>query len=112
MYFITIIIIIVITYYYNNYCLVLERAFQCKCTLQREKKMEVNHYSTHMVQNILKETKFTLKNMNTGIQNKNCFPLQTLDDVIEIEKKLKDSVSNHLIIVNKYLIKYSKYVCK
>lgn len=73
--------------------------YKCKCTLQRENKSEVNH-TNHLVQNIFKESKLKLSNINSEIQKKCSFPLQTLSDVAEIEKKLKDSESNYLIIVN------------
>lgn len=78
--------------------------YKFKCTSQKEEKSEVtevNHYVNHLVENIFKESKLKLNKINADIQKKYSFPLQTLNDVAEIEKKLKDSESNYLIIVNK-----------
>ncbi|KAF0760708.1 DUF4806 domain-containing protein [Aphis craccivora] len=61
-----------------------------------------NHHTNCLLQDILRQNKSTLKDSNTGIQEKfrnvfNNFPLRCLSDVVEMEEKLKGSASYHLM---------------
>lgn len=69
-----------------------------------EKQLKSSHYTNCQLQDVLKQNKSTLKDCNTGVQEKFrnvfCnFPLRNLSDVVEMEEKLKDSASYHLMVI-------------
>jgi len=73
-----------------------------------EKQLKSSHYTNCLLQDILKQNKSTLNDSITGVQEKfrnvfNNFPLTCLSDVVEMEEKLKNSASYHLMVV--------KYIC-
>jgi hypothetical protein len=81
-----------------------------------EKQLKSNHYTNCLLQDILKQNKSTLNDFNTGFQEKfrnvfNNFPLTGLSDVVEMEEKLKDSASYHLMVPSKiYIINILLYL--
>jgi len=76
-----------------------------------EKQLKSSHYTNCLLQDILKQNKSTLNDSSTGVQEKfrnvfTNFPLRCLSDVMEMEEKLKDSASYHLmsIVLISYLV--------
>lgn len=80
-----------------------------------EKQSRSSQYTNCLLQDILKQNKSILKDCNTGVQEKfrnvfSNFPLRCLSDVVEMEEKLKDSASYHLMVIKYYVINSPLYL--